>query len=80
MDEVTRRITYRGDPALLDEMLGMFGDEGVTVTRVPQTPGQAPDVTVLSATGTFERIKGATGKMRHRLGGRGDVSIDGEDA
>lgn len=78
-DDVSRRIRYRGDPAQVGAMVRMLEEEGLTVRRVNPTPGEEREDVVLLATGPIEKIKDASGKMRHRIGGGAEVTVEGED-
>jgi hypothetical protein len=82
MAQITRRITYRGNPAFASMLVQMLEQESVTVKWEPPREERgmaelAPEVTIhMAATGDATAIGAAAAKFRKHMNGRAEATID----
>ena len=85
MTQTTRKLTYKGPPALAGLLVHMLNEEGVTVEwerpmEQRDAQGFVRDVLVnLTADGTLVAIALAVSKFRARVKGHADVDVEIED-
>jgi hypothetical protein len=84
MVQMTRRVTYRGNPAFASMLVQMLEQESVTVKWEPPREERgmaeiAPEVTIqMAATGDATAIAAAA-KFRKHMNGRAEATVDKDE-